>query len=417
VSSATDARADVRPTVRVVDVVVSSPTPHPAPPRPPLAVRVRRIADLSVIGVFFVGLSVVWFGTFAREQPPLDENRDRYPPPPLALKKHVLQDYPKWFEMYFGDRVGFRDVLLAWHHHTSYRVFDDPVSKFAWIGRDGWLFLNVDDTKAKQCSLADRLTAWADALADRRAYLNARGIGYVVMVTPDKSSVYPEFLRGHAARQPPPEPAAALGELLAARGVRYANPLPELLAAKDTYPVYYKLDSHWTYDGARIGYRLLANELARTRPEFRPLPDDAIEAFDESIVGDLGKLVGVHGPDSMEPARRLQPVSRNSRQNDTPTWSAALPPEAKPRHLPPREFTCDAATGPAVVLFRDSFGEQLLPFVRADFRTAAVVSSAGLEMPVIDAVRPAVVVQQIVARKLYLELPTNPPEVAGFGRR
>lgn len=405
--------------VHTVGVVVSSSPPAPARP---LHLRLRRLADGCVIALFAAAILVVWAGTFVREQPPLDENRLRHPPPPLAPEKHVVQDYPKWFEMYFNDRVGYRDVLLGWHHRLMYHAFDDPVSKLAWVGRDGWLYLNVADPTAGRDghpTVGDRLRAWADALADRHAYLKARGIGYVVLVPPEKSSVFPEHLRGYVARHPPPEPAEAFGHLLAERGVRFVNPLPPLLAAKATcpHPLYYKLDSHWTYDGGRIGYRLLAAEIGRTHPGFVPHPDDGFAVSEQPLEGDLGRLVGIPGAERLEPARRFTPTGRSSRQDDKPAFANLLPPAARPPHLPPRRYECDAATGPPLVLFRDSFGEQLMPFVRVDFRRSAVVASYGLELPVIDAVTPAVVVQEIVARKLYSEPPVNPPEVAGYSKR
>ena len=68
-------------------------------------------------------------------------------------------------------------------------------------------FVNVDDPdrgKPNAPSVDDRIRAWADTLADRHAYLKDRGIEYVVLAPPDKSSVYPEYLPGYHRRHPPP---------------------------------------------------------------------------------------------------------------------------------------------------------------------------------------------------------------------
>ncbi len=385
-----------------------APAPRAADPAVPPPARIRRLADLAVILLFAVGLGVVGFGTFFREQPPLVENRDRHPLPPLAAKRHVLQDYPRWFDLYFGDRVGYRDVLIDWRNRTRYQVFGEPATDRGWIGRDGWLFTNVDDpdrTRPTAPSVDERVRRWADALAERHAALEARGIRYVVLVPPDKSSVYPEHLAGYFARHPPPEPAARLAELLAERGVPCVNPLPHFLQEKGQapHPLYHRLDSHWTHDGARAAYRLLVNEVGG----FEPLGDDGYTVTAKTFDGDLGRLVGLPEREWGEPGREWKVRDRVVKREDQPAWVANLPPEAKPPSLPPRAYTCAAAGGPAAVLFRDSFGEQLVPFLTADFRRCAVVSSENVEWAVIDAERPAVVVQQIVARKLYHRAPAR----------
>ena len=398
--------------VCTVDVVVSVPAPAPLP-RTPLP---RRLADYSVIALFVVGFAVVSFGTFVRQPPPLDENRDPHPPPPLAARKQVLQDYPKWFDLYYGDRVGYRDVLLGWQHRVAYHLFDEPASKLSWIGRDGWLYLNVSEPTNRRDlkpTLAEKIDDWATAILDRHAFLKARGIEYVVFVVPDKSSVYPEFLRGYVARHPPPEPTAAFVAKLRAGGVRVVDPLPALIAAKESGPLYYKLDSHWNLDGARVAYKELVAEIGG----FTPLRDDEFDITARTVEGDLGRLVGIPDDKRYEPGHWYTPRHRTWEQDDRPAFTDALPIEARPKHLPPRVYSCDTAPGPRVVLFRDSFGEQVVPFFRADFRRVAVVSSDSLELSVLDAEKPAVVVQQFVARKLYSNAAAHPPGAAGYSRR
>jgi hypothetical protein len=404
---------------------VATPEPVPAVEpvaRIPLHRRVRRLADWLTILVFGGVLGVPLFGTFFRPQPPLDENRPRHPPPPFALKKPVLQDYPKWFDLYFGDRVGYRDVLLGWHHAVVYHAFGQAVSDRGWVGRDGWFFLNVDDPergKPNAPGVDARIAAWADALADRHAYLKARGIEYVVFAPPDKSSVYPEHLPGYFARHPPPAAGGRLAELLAERGVRCVDPLPALLTEKEraARPLYYRKDSHWNPAGARVGYRLLFDELARGRAGLVPHPDDGFRVVGEAAEGDLGRLVGAPPEDRAETLQRAEPVGRAVAVTATPPFAAALPPEAKNPALPPRQFTCAAAAGPPVVFFHDSFGQQLMPYLVADFRSVATVAVPTLDVTVVEAVNPQVVVQQLVARRLYLEAPVNPPEVRGYSKR
>jgi hypothetical protein len=379
----------------------------------PLPVRIRRTADFAVIGLFLVGIGIVSYGTLFREPPPLTENRNRHRFPPLNARRYVIQDFPKRFELYYGDRVGFRDLLLNGNQWIMYEQFGESVSNFGWVGRDGWFFLSVDDPFAGvpgKPSLDERVEEWANALADRHAYLKARGIRYVVLIPPDKSSVFPEYLRGYAARHPPPALAARLVERLTARGVPCVNPLPTLMAEKKKarYPLYYTRDSHWTFDGARVGYELLAAEL----PDLHPRPWQAFAVVEQSFETDLGRMVGAPESEWLEMAR--YPVVRglDVHQDDEPAFRGQLPPGTKYRVL-----ACASAAGPHMVFFHDSFGEQLIPFLTTDCRRVAAVATDTLELPVLDAEKPSVVVQEMVARKLYHLTPFNPPEVKGYRNR
>lgn len=371
--------------------------------------RVRRFFDLAVILVFAAAVGAVLYGTTVREQPAFDENRPRHPPPPLSAERHALQDYPRWFDMYLGDRVGYRDVLLDWHQRALYDGLGEREAGLAWVGDDGWLYLNVADPdryKDQWPPLGERVEAWADEFAARREYLKGRGIEYVVMIAPEKSSVYPEHLPAVLKRRLPPEPTVAVCELLAARGVRGVNPLPALLAAKGAgEPVYYPQDTHWTQAGGRAAYAELAKELRAVLPGWEPLADDGYAVREEEAWADLRRFVPT--------ARRLDDTSptytataRAVQPHPDPPFADALPKECRPPRMAPVVYTCEDAPGPAAVLFRDSFGEGVVPFAAADFRRAAVVVSDTLEPAVLDAERPAVVIQVMVARKLYL---TTPP--------
>lgn len=370
--------------------------------------RVRRFFDLGVIVVFVAAVGVVLYGTVVREQPAFDENRPRHPPPPLSLRRHAVQDFPKWFDMYLGDRVGYRDVLLGWHQAAVYDGLGEREAGLAWVGDDGWLYLNVadpDEFRSEWPPWGERVDAWADEFAARAAHLKGRGVEYVVLIAPEKSSVYPEHLPPVFRRRLPPEPTVAVCERLAARGVRAVNPLAALVAAKAAgEPVYFRQDSHWTEAGGRVAYSELAKELRAVLPGWEPLADGGYAVQPAEVWTDLRLFVPTArrfadtAPSYSATARTVQP-------HPDPPFAASLPKECRSPRMPPVVYTCEDAPGPPVVVFRDSFGEGVWPFVAADFRRATVVVSDSLEPAVLDDQRPAVVVQVMVARKLYLSSP------------
>lgn len=371
--------------------------------------RVRRLFDVAVILVFAAAVGVVLCGTTVREQPAFDENRPRHPPPPLSAERHTLQDFPKWFDLYLGDRVGYRDVLLGWHQTALHNGLGEREAGLAWVGDDGWLYLNVSDPdryKDEWPPVGERLDGWADEFAARNEYLKGRGIEYVVLIAPEKSSIYPDHLPTSLRRRLPPDPTGEVCEKLTARGVRGVNPLPALLAAKETgQPVYYRQDTHWTQAGGRAAYTELAKELRAVLPGWSPLADDGYTVRAEEVWADLRRFVPT-ARRYADPAPVYSASARAVEPHPDPAFAAHLPKESRNPRMPPVVYTCEGAPGPSVVLFRDSFGEGVWPFVAADFRRAAVVVSDSLEPAVLNAERPAVVIQVMVARKLYL---TSPP--------
>jgi hypothetical protein len=381
--------------------------------------RARRPFDVGLILLFAAALGAVVYGTLFRPLPPFDENRERHPPPPPPTYRPAIKQYPRLFDLYFADRVGYRDVLLAWYHAALYDGLGESAEKQAWAGGDGWLYLNVadpDEFSDTGRTLDARLDDWADEFADRADWLRGRGVEYVVLLAPEKSSVYPEHLPGRWQRHPPPEPLAAMSDRLKARGVRVVNPLPALLEAKAAAPrpLYYPQDTHWTAGGARVAYAELVKAVRATHPDWEPLPDAAYTVVEAPCGGDLRRYVLAARPPADDTAAEfVPPADRRAEEDRSPPFAGALPEAARQSVLPPAVYTTPAAAGPPAVLFCDSFGAKLLPLVTADFRRVAVAMAETLEPEVLAAERPAVVIQVMVARKLYLTAPPPPAYRSG----
>jgi hypothetical protein len=415
-ASTSNPLADPKPRIGSVLILRSSDTPKPR--------AASRLSDVATVAVFLVALAVPLLGFLFRTPAPLaNENRPLTPPPALVPERWAMQTFPVMFESYFNDRVGFRAELLDARRSVVFDALGDSPSDLVWVGRDGWLFINnvgpFGGLPAFQRPTEPNLDAWAEALADRHAYLADRGITYVVLVARDKSLVYPEHLAATHRRHPPADPVPPVQGRLRGTGVTLIDALPALLAAKGEAPLFFAKDSHWNDAGAIAGYRALAAELetqvqgyrgkttAAFRPERRVHPKC-----------DLAKVVGLP-PERWseefqffaEPASGLveQPAGELIAQLEAA--GGRLP------HLDPHRFECPIAAGPPAVLLHDSFGVDLSRLMASDFRRFAAVGTYGLLLPVLEAERPRIVVQEFVDRMFRIVTPTNPPEVAGYRKR
>gem|GEM_PF-3098892 len=395
------------PSVRIASFI-EVPSPElPRPERSSSIRRVRTLANLAVVVVFFVACLLPLYGYAFREPPPLDENRERTQFPMLVFKKYSIQDYPKWFEMHFADYLGYRDVLLRWHRKAVIATFDESSSAVAWVGRDGWLYLNVDDpdaNKPDKPSMNKRLNAWADTFAERKRYLAERGIEYIVVIAPEKSSIYPEHLPLRRRRNPPPEPAEQFTRFLLNRGVRCVNLLPALQQARRESDelLYFKTDTHWAPAGARIGYRALLPELQKALPGFQPTAEEQHDRVPTTGGGDLWKFISADDEFPGEPCVQFQARNRGITQS-IPAFHDRLEKRDNQGHIPLMTYSTPNAHGPKMLLLRDSFSTAMMSFWCADFQEVTAVATHRFPLVAVESTKPKIVVQQIVARFLYQE--------------
>ncbi len=333
-----------------------------------------------------------------KPSPPENENRPLHDAPPYPRERWQLQSFPFVFDAYFADRTGFRKELLRLRRHAINGTLGDTTSDLVIPGRDGWLFMNVAGPSGLPAVQPDRradLREWAESLEERRSWLAERGIKYVVVVAPEKSSVYPEFLPEWVRRHPPPDNTAILKET-----VPLVDPLPAILAAKATgQQLYFRKDSHWTDAGAFPAYTELGKILARELPGFRTKPIARFRPNPLRVeLCDMARALG------LPPSECAEDVTIY----DQPDFSAAMPPndelrrqmnahDDRLRHIDSVVAECATGTGKAV-FFHDSFGGNLVRMLASDFRRIVSAGTYGFPTNVIEAEKPDVVIQLFVAR-------------------
>lgn len=212
-----------------------------------------------------------------------------------------VKTYPKKFEAFFNDNYGFRKTLIFLYNRLSDKIFDEsPIARVA-IGKDDWLYFDNND------SLLD-----AEGKAPLRKELIEKGIksfyrnwhrakshniDYLLVIAPDKSTIYPEFLPEYIK----PVDNHRMDKFLVDLKKRYPDfPVldlrPILLKAKEKEIVYQKTDTHWNRRGAHFAYVEIMNELAKRNirnANFKPhLRKEFTDKADEYISGDISGMMG-----------------------------------------------------------------------------------------------------------------------------
>ncbi len=381
-------------------VLSSQPTNH-HPQRSHVSHRITILVFLVMIGVPAIG------SILRKARLPQNENRALHPAPPFPSKRWQFQSFPFVFDAYFADRIGFRKELLTVRRQILLDGLGDSTAENVFLGRYGWMFINSVGPSGLPVIQADpieRVQAWSEVLRERRDWLKERGIKYLVIVVPEKSSVYPEHLPDWMRRHPPPNLTALLKQ-----SVEIVDPLPAIREAKATTPdLYFRKDSHWTDAGAYHAYRTLGSVLEREIPNFQmkpfsrflpiPLVTNRCDlawslGYPEDQCRETSPYYSVpHDPIAVLPNEQLKKLTAVHKD--------------RLKHIEELVIECASGHGSAVLL-HDSFGGNLVRMLACDFRRMISTGTYGLPINVIEREKPDIVIQLMVERTLTMVRPTR----------
>jgi hypothetical protein len=238
-----------------------------------------------------------------------------------------------------------RAQLIRAHSVVRHRWLGAP-SPSVVVGREGWLFFagnrTFEDFVGRDRLSPAELAQWGAVLEGRRAWLRERGIRYLFVVIPNKSTVYPGQLPAVLRANARP---GKLDQLLAYLQTNHANvPVldlrPALAAVKSRRQAYWTVDSHWNAFGLTAACDAIAARLdADGVPVFTadtPRHVDIREAFRESDCADLLAMRGLW-PRKPEPELRLRrpvdlrdavsPLATVAPWKDAPAWKKPVTTE------------------------------------------------------------------------------------------
>jgi alginate O-acetyltransferase complex protein AlgJ len=273
------------------------------------------------------------------------------------------------------------------------RVFDS-----ALIGKDGWLFYTGansmnDYQKTSPFSSQDveEIQRKLDGFYDR---LTAQGIKLLVVIPPNKNTIYPEYM---------PDEIAVIGkESRLDQLINYEQQhgkakildlRPALKAARSQHQIFYQKDTHWNNYGAFIAYQEIMKVLQGWFPNIKahPLSDFrfVLKGKEGDIASNLVKSTNASENELvMEPLFQQNYTSRSwledkdSRGNLT-TWSAD-------------------SNLPRLLMYRDSFTIALQPFLSDHFSRAVYIFDRPENETYVTTEKPDVVIIEVTERYLSL---------------
>lgn len=330
-----------------------------------------------------------------------NEKRKLAPWPAAPTRLAAVWKYPGKFAAYYGDNFGLRAQLIRLHGVALYRLFGMSPSDKVLTGRDGWVYYADDSSLEDYRSLepfppAD-MEKWRQVLEARREWVEKQGGKFVVVFACDKYLIYPEFMPPAYRRKPGPYRVDELTQYLAKNSKLTVVALHEPLVAAKRDRLYHRTDTHWNDRGAFVGYREILAAVGQ-----KPL--DYVPVETQTAGWDLARMMGLS--DLMhEEDRQLQPrAPRRARiveiDREDPTWNVGR----VGLEVPDPQL-------PKLVVFRDSFGSALVPFLAEHFRRSLFLWQYDFDPVVIQKEHPDYVVWLVTSRRFHSTwfLPVNPP--------
>lgn len=289
---------------------------------------------------------------------------------------------------YAGDRFFLRQELITAWSGINAKLLGSSAADNVILGRNGWLYYGA--TLPDYCGTAvmtpREIFAAARNLALMQEYCRGLGADFLFTLAPDKNSLYPENMPERALVSETKNRSLFYDEL-ARQGVDFLDLFAVFEAEPET--LYFALDSHWNGKGAALAADSILSALGRENGYFA---GPFRESRDHR--GDLYAMLYPTG-------RRLDAdLVYDGALDYTITGSGAAPDSITLTTLGGGEGT--------LLMYRDSFGNNLFPYLADAFESAKFSRAADYDLTGAAEAGTNCVVVELVERNLRYLLTHTP---------
>jgi len=226
----------------------------------------------------------------------------------LDIENRMLGEYGKNNDDYylfqgffnkFNDSHGLRESFITIDSFTKLYFFQDSPSSNVIKGKNGWFFYNfpndriIENMNGEIPFSVNELVTWRNSLESKYLYLEAMDIRYFFFITPNKHSIYPEYIpETYGALQGTTRYEELNRDLLNNNIVTLLNPSTILNDIKFNHRCYNKTDTHWNEYGAFHASRYLCEEINKYFKLKTVNYSNYSVEYTESPSGDLADLIG-----------------------------------------------------------------------------------------------------------------------------
>ena len=306
----------------------------------------RRAGKIIYIILAMAICMIPSVGMIFRPTTETSENKEMAAWPSFTEDGSWNENYLEEAGEYFDDHFAFRPELVSSDARIRGDLFGVSSSDQVILGRDGWLYYEATaNDYLRQNQISDRaIYNIAHNVALMQQYVEEQGSQFLFTVTPNKNSLYGEYMPYYYRQTSLASNAERLKPYLEQEGVHYLD-LFELFESQEEI-LYLKRDSHWNNKGALLAYNVMMDQVGQPHDTYQDTP----YTVDDSYIGDLNSMLYPVG--AVPEENQVYDIQQNyAYVTDTKSvedsWIQTINPQASG----------------SLLMYRDSFGNTLLPFV------------------------------------------------------
>ncbi len=197
------------------------------------------------------------------------------------------EDFTQQLDTYISEHIGLRGLLVEANGALRSKLFGSSSEDDVILGRGGWLFYaQTAADYLNTATITERNAAnIGRTLLMMEQYANENGTLFAVAVVPNKNTVYTENMPYNYIPLSGKGNYELVADAISRYGVTAADVLGALKAEDEV--LYQRLDSHWDYRGALLGYRTIMDAVGFEHKSYEGMTFEARADWP----GDLAKMV------------------------------------------------------------------------------------------------------------------------------
>ncbi len=303
--------------------------------------------------------------------------------PVIMNDEGINFDFFNEFDSYVSDHIGFRSQLVSANTTVYTKLFHMSPEDDVVFGSDGWLYYaQALDDYFNIPTVSDRgINNIAYSMKLLENAVEEYESEFVLSFAPNKSTLYPENMPSNYIASDNLGNLERLEVALKSYGVNYVSLKDTFEADEQVY--YRRQDSHWNYKGALLAYNAI---MTGTSLEYNTF--DTLNFADSyEWTGDLSNMLYV---------------------SDAPMDNQIMPMRTFGYKYTSKQKKVEAnridthnqdGTGKALI-YRDSFGNTLIPYFAENFEDCHFSKIVPYDMSDVEEYTPDVTVVELVERNI-----------------